>query len=560
VGAAVYWRLQWGSGFDRLMGDIGDTRLAVYLCEHWFRVLHGQDSWLNPAFFYPVKGVLGWSDTFFLYQVFYAPLRLLGADPFLALELSIMLLGLVGFVCFVYLVRLLFDTPLFVALIGALIVVFGNSMWMHPGWVQLTGVYFVPPVLLLAAHAWRAATGHQPRLAAALGAAAGALWALILFSTFYVAWFSTLGLGVVAVLFAASQPRRLRTWLVTDLRARWWPVAGAAGGSAVGIVPFARTYLPVSENYSYSAAMRYAIRWQAVVDVGKANLVWGGLVRSVVPKAVRDTSELSFAVTPLLMILALGSGAVALYRLMTGRAARPAASRVAVATALVAGFFTVAPIKNRFGSLWIVLWQVPGAKAIRAIDRIEIVAALAAALAVAAASAELTARPLSRRRPSLVNAALTALVAVSALEQFNTANYSHLSRPAQLAFIRSVPTPPASCRTFFVVDSQQTLPYFEYQLDAMWISDKVARPTFNGYSGRFPPHWLLLLGHGPGYVPGAVAWARAHGLLAGLCEFDVGTYSWVPVPPSGPATESTAGIGAPALGAAGSAVLASGSR
>jgi hypothetical protein len=28
---------------------------------------------VNPAFYYPVKGLLGWSDTDLLHQIFYAP-------------------------------------------------------------------------------------------------------------------------------------------------------------------------------------------------------------------------------------------------------------------------------------------------------------------------------------------------------------------------------------------------------------------------------------------------------------------------------------------------------
>src|ERR1700740_3377860 len=102
-GALMCFRDQWTTGFTKLMGNDGDTRLIAYICEHWFRVFHGQDSWLNPQFYYPIKHLLGWSDTFLLFEVFYAPLRLVGLDPFIALQVTVILLSLVGFASFYYL-------------------------------------------------------------------------------------------------------------------------------------------------------------------------------------------------------------------------------------------------------------------------------------------------------------------------------------------------------------------------------------------------------------------------------------------------------------------------
>src|SRR5580692_1265762 len=57
--ALVFFRHTWTSGFDNIIGNLGDARLAVYLNEHWYLVLSGRSSWLNPEFFFPAKGVLG---------------------------------------------------------------------------------------------------------------------------------------------------------------------------------------------------------------------------------------------------------------------------------------------------------------------------------------------------------------------------------------------------------------------------------------------------------------------------------------------------------------------
>ena len=60
------------SGFRRLGGDSGDTRLATLLHEHWLKVASGDASWRTPNFFHPVADTLGYSDTFVLDLVLYA--------------------------------------------------------------------------------------------------------------------------------------------------------------------------------------------------------------------------------------------------------------------------------------------------------------------------------------------------------------------------------------------------------------------------------------------------------------------------------------------------------
>ena len=82
VGGAVFFRWQLFSGFDLLSGNSGDTRFIIAIHEHLFQVLHGRGTLLSPPFFYDTSGTLGYSDAFILNEALYAPLRLLGAEPF----------------------------------------------------------------------------------------------------------------------------------------------------------------------------------------------------------------------------------------------------------------------------------------------------------------------------------------------------------------------------------------------------------------------------------------------------------------------------------------------
>jgi hypothetical protein len=179
-------------------------------------------------------------------------------------------------------------------------------------------------------------------------------------------------------------------------------------------------------------------------------------------------------------------------------------------------------------SLWVLVWQLPGARAIRSIDRIEIVSGLLATLCLAAVAGELSpAVRTAGARAGMWRMAGLAALALVAIEQINTSVPSELNRPAQLALLRSVPPAPASCRSFFVVDSANNrAPSYLYQLDAMLISQKLLLPTINGYSGHFASAADTLSPASSYYLPAVRAWARNRQIESGLCQLDLGTMVW----------------------------------
>ncbi len=505
------------------MGNDGDTRLAVYLCEHWFQVLHGKASWLNPSLFYPIKGVLGWSDTFFLYEVFYAPLRLLGADPFLALQLTIIIFSLIGFVTFVYLVRLGFGTPLPAALGCALIFTFSNALWIHAGSPQLSGIYLVPGILLMALLSWRAVRSGRRLRAGVLAGIAGLLWSLLLYSTYYIGWFSSLALGLVVVLLLLIGGGSFIGQAWAALRAAGTTIGWGCLGLAIGLIPFARTYLPVRHANSYGDVITGDLR--DLFNVGYGNVLWSHALASTF-KGHISNYELSYAVTPTVMLLALAGAVMAIWLLVSRRSYRLGVARLAVALTGTAVIFAILPVRTRFGSAWAVIWHLPGASALRAVDRIQVVMGMLAILAIAAAASEVSQLSISRSRSRIWQAIGLVLLAVAVGEQVNTNRTSSVDRVTQVAFLGSVSRPPSGCREFFVVDSAQRLAYYEYQVDALLASQKLSIPTINGYSGHFPPGWGLLAPWLPEYPAAVSQWASAHGLGPGLCRLDLATMRW----------------------------------
>ena len=137
------------------------------------------------------------------------------------------------------------------------------------------------------------------------------------------------------------------------------------------------------------------------------------------------------------------------------------------------------------------MWHIPGAFAVRAPDRIGIVAGLVASLAVVGAASYLYKNSTGRYRRS-ARALILVLFSLAAFEQVNTTAESGISRPSELAILRSLRKPPSSCQAFYVIDSSaQHQPFFIYQTEAMIISQNLRLPTINGYSGYEPRGWKL---------------------------------------------------------------------
>lgn len=534
AGALVFFREQWTSGFNKLMGNDGDARLIVYVCEHWFRVFHGQASWRNPQFYYPLKNLLGWSDTFFLFEVFYAPLRLVGFDPFIAMQLTIILLSLVGFASFFYLVRLAFGASRAVAVVTAFAFTFSNALWIHAGAFQDNGVYLIAALALVGLLAWRAARAGRRARSLILAGAFGLFYAGILYTTYYTSYFTLLAaatlLVVAAVLVGSSIGWQRLVDGAREAVKRYWALGAAAVGAfAVGVIPFVLTYLPAHSangGSTYAEVRLYAGGLHDLVNVGGGNLIWTGLVRRVF-SGIQPGYEQTYAVTPVLMIAALVGGVACLAWLRRRRAQYPVIAGAAVALAATAVIVALLPVHTPIGSAWAVIYHLPGASAMRAVDRIQIVVTLVVCLAFAAAATEAARHPFARQ--PIYRVATAAVLVLVTVEQINTNPTSDIRHNVQEHLIRSVTKPPPACKAFYVVDHRDPNLFFvEYQIDAMLISQKLSLPTLNGYTSRDPSHWTLKYLKTAAYLPGVASWAIEHDVTTGLCQLDLGTMTWAP--------------------------------
>jgi hypothetical protein len=327
---------------------------------------------------------------------------------------------------------------------------------------------------------------------------------------------------------ALSGPKRSLSWFVTAVRTRGLLILTALVGFVLGLVPFALIYLPARGNApgsTYAEVMGYAGRVHDLVDFGRGNVFWSSAVHALVPQVNYGMSELNYAITPFLMLGVLAGGALCLWWLLAGRAVSPATARMAAALAATAVIADVLPLHTRIGTPWAVIYHLPGAREMRAIDRIQIVAGLAAFLALTAAATEVWNHAVANRQMA-TRLAVAVVVALTIAEQINTTPASAVSPSQEDARLAAARPPPAGCRSFYIVDPVPIAVPVLRQIDAMLISQKLHLPTINGYTAYSPRGWTLEDPASPGYLAAIKSWADQEGVSAGLCRLDLVTMTW----------------------------------
>ncbi len=536
-GACFFFRQQIFSGFDLYFGDLGDPRLILFIHEHVYRALLGEASFLSPPEFHDLTNTLGGSDAFVLNQLFYTPLRLLGADPYLAIVLGIVALSALGFFTMCGVLTRWFDVPLAIAAPVTVLVIFPNNLAGMTAHIQNFVIYFAPLLI------WWVLYGvteihRQPARAGIAAAAAGLLYGLMLATGFYIPWFLGIGFGFFAIIFAMSDPSAtIRWWRRNPLAIARLLLCGLAG-FAVGVSVFAMIYLPVLQGtggWSFQQYLDGAFTFTQLLDLGPRNLLWGWLERLLF------TGHGAIAITPIASVCILASFFLCLRRRLWIEAGAEFGRRVVLAASLTAILLVLFTIKAFDFSLYVILHAlVPGARAIRLADRMLVVVSLFSAVAIAVTLARLAATRLihadrSRRR-ILVGLLLTLLV----LEQVNLGRIVSVSRAAEAAHFSALRRAPSYCRAFFVTP-QPALTESENQTDALMAAHRTGLPTLNGTTGIAPSGYPLARLMAADYQPLALAWAATRGTLDGLCRLDIPTGEWLPSAALDPGPRLSAG-------------------
>jgi hypothetical protein len=530
--------LSYLTDFNLVPGDRGDTRLNVFIQEHWLHVFQGRDAFYNLGMFYPDQRTLGYSDAEFLFSLPYALLRALGSDYFTSYQLVLVFMTVLGYATSLLLLRRALKLAPGFAVLGSALLTSLNATQFQISIGKLIGFYFCPALIGLLYiyvtgpdktgwRAWLSLTGF------------GAGLGLLFFTSYYPAWFFLFTLLLFAVLVFARRclghgVRDTLRRMAGFVRAHWPQLVAGLAVFVLSLVPFGATYAPVvlaRSSRTYSLVLDYLPTIKDIVNVSRSNYVWSPLLSSLHFKFGNREVQMG---SPLL-ILSLFAG---FCTFQAGRLARrrqlpsEASGRFIFDLSLAALAIAALTMKFHELSLWYVVYSlVPGASALRAVGRFLIVFDIIAVVVVVYAMDHvydlLKARDLHANR--VLIGGMVILGMALAIEQVNGAPF-RLNKQVELSLLNRFGTPATGCKAFFINNAPSSdLPIGYYQLDAMMVSMRADIPTVNGYSGIAPNEVFTLVPAGIEYTYKILRWLDLNHATQGICELDYQSGAFRPV-------------------------------
>lgn len=485
IGLVYFYR---GFFFGAMVqGDHGDGRLTQTIAAHWARPFQFSPDFRDTGIFFPFQDGLIYSDSLLVFGLLAAPLDWVGLDPSIAFQISLIAVSALGYAATVALMRLGPRGPWLIAIPTGLILTFSNGLLTASNHPQLIAISLLTAAPLLWVLSMRSRTQWQSRLAAL---ASGAAFGLMFYSAFYVGWAASLAIITAGGFFWAS--------------CRFSPIAVQSVGltlqrlsaALLGLLPFlfllAYTYWPLQargEQRSLEVVRIFALEPRDLINVSPHNLLWSPLIEQLLGPMADE--EYAMAPTPILLLAAL---AVLVYLLVKfpGKPASADYSRwpnFSLSLLLTAAIFWVLPVNwGRFFP-WEHLWfHLPGAAALRAIGRLELIAGAFMILGLGIFLSHYFRQPKKR---SMTRYSLCAvLMVLLVVEQVNFRVKQEVD-VSDVQAIRSISAPPEECESFFLRPPFYPPRPYDSQTDAAIIAQTHGIPTWNGGSGGEPPGWIL---------------------------------------------------------------------
>jgi len=475
VGLLLSFHTQILSGFALIQVDLGDIRFLQYLFEHEWRWLQGDalhpGLWQAP-FFFPAQTVGAYGDTVLSLLPLYVPWRLLGFAPDSALQATALGIFACNFLAMYRLLRVTLKLSVGASIAGAFAFSFASLRVARIGHLQLCGQFY--SVLAIdALLRFFADDSSDLKRRRAIYWFFGCLLAQ-LYAGFYVTWMLAFALLIAACLSALHAPTRRK---VAGLVAEVWPHCLLAGLLALLLAwPWLNTYASVADTVglrSFAEIEGMLPRLESFLFSGRENWLLGQLefTRALAQSLPMAHEHRLF---PGVVLLLCGGFGCWLAR----RKALLVLSLLSVVLMLLLALQL--PIIKASAWSWVIAW-VPGAGALRAVARLQLMALFPLALGLAYCAAWL-----ETRRLGLLLAGLALMFCVEQL----TISPRYDKQQAR-AVVRSISAAIDKRCAAFYLRSSTARPAYAVQLDAMLAGLERGVPTLNGYSGNTPPGWDL---------------------------------------------------------------------
>ena len=519
---ASFW-VQIHSGFTKIMGDPYDGVIENTLVSHWFWVLGLQRPWNEVGYFYPYADTLGYNDGYFLFGVMAALFRPFGLNPFGAAEAAHMLLKAIGFLGYLQLSEKVSNDRL-ASIVGAVLFSICINTTNH-GHAQLLLVGLCPSLWFLSQAAVNCFEKRE-------GFADMAIWSLLLgtmlVTGFYITYFACLFLGTLLTFWLMVNPREGFVLLRAG-KSRILPFSILL---MAAVIPFLCVYIPKlheTGGHNPAAVFAYLLKVQEVVNDNQ-NLLWGDRIHTFFSNSgiLHRDGEYSLGFPPLFLI---AFGVSGFFCIRDGFRSPNPTARFFFLVTLNAVFWLLACIDWNGWSFWHLIYQsIPGAKGLRVVSRFYIFLALPMALVISQGLSMIL-RQTSRGRIRRAAFYLVSLLLIA--EEINPHPYVGLSTIEPLKLLNDLKSPPATCRSFYVINptgfrSENVAldDVLRTNVQAMMISSFLNLPTVVGISSFNPPDWNFREGPPETFEQRVMAYAFQHQVLEKMCRLDMANNQW----------------------------------
>ncbi len=468
------------SGFSSMQTDTGDTLLNNYFLEHSFQILTNRNyigELFSPAFFYPYKNILTFSDNLFGSAPIYWVLRAL-FNPELSYQIWMIVVCVLCFVSFALLMRYYYANHV-ATVIGAFLFAFGMPRIIQISHQQLLPQFFTPLVFLFVWDFLKSPKNKQLALSLLF------IYLQIL-SGVYLGWFlifSLIILTVIVCILDLDTINRLLKYFKHNYKA----VIVIATVWALLMFALLAPYIQAQKvlgQRSYTEIDLMLPRLSSWFLPAPTSLWWPlfSWIYKDLPKAHEHHLFLGT-----LVILLTG---VSIYTLIFNKDILSVHRSLIIKTCLLVSltlFILCLRLPNGW-SLWKIIYTgVPGASAIRAVTRIWTILyfylLVAVTLCFDSIIQKIPNKPLHR---TLLN-----LVCIGCLlEQIviSSSSFEQLPFTKEVGQIQELMY--KNCEIAYVtLDPDPQKRFEESQLSAMWAGMKANIPVINGYSGNVPPNY-----------------------------------------------------------------------
>jgi hypothetical protein len=524
---------------DALIGTDGDGRLVNLILEHWHRVFTFKTEIAAP-YFAPLKSTLGFTDTFFVYAIPYTLLRLAGLDWMSAAQIVWPLVHITGGIALSVLLKKYFTLPLYAVFIALVIGNYSNAYYLATVHPQLFSLSFIPLISIFIFELLGNFQNKQKRVV--YMSVIIASFAILAFSTFYMAFFFAFFLIIALLVFLITEyvlpsvwrngngdPKcRLSFTIVQSfLRENKKELLFYAAFCALCLLPFLFTYIPaMKEQAKVSMGMLLTTpQYFTLFNVSPGNILWG-FPHIESAQGTEAVTGLPF-ITLVLAILGITYCITHTKQARSLRIYMLFCSSIALCVILL----LITRFNNNF-TFWLFINRFfPGASVLRALSRFYIFFSFPLSLIISCF--------LGSKLNSIANRYLKYFTAFTLclfifVEHQNVSDIARWNKREQRTFINSIASPPEDCRYFALVDKRHSRSgentFEEFfkpaNLDAFTIATFFNLKTINGYSGFDPKNWTQPFYDDEG-MRALAGWVARHN-LQNVYVYEASENTWTP--------------------------------